>query len=185
MGQRIRITGGELKGFVVAGSARGAVRPTTALVRQAVFNVLGERVAGARVLDLFAGTGALGLEAISRGASRVVFIELDAQACRAIRATLERAGVADRGHVVQARLPAGLGRVEGPFDLVLMDPPYDGDVADAVLAGIGDLLAPGGLVVYEHRSGYNPPERPPNLRRVQSRVYGDSAVTFYTRQEGQ
>ncbi|GAB4335647.1 MAG: 16S rRNA (guanine(966)-N(2))-methyltransferase RsmD [Dehalococcoidia bacterium] len=185
MPQRIRITGGELRGFVVSSASRGTVRPTTALVREAVFNMIGARIVGARVLDLFAGTGALGLEAISRGASRVVLVESDPRACQAIRDTLARAGVADRGEVVQARLPGGLGRIEGTFDLVLMDPPYDGGAGDLVLAGLGPFVAPGGLVVYEHRSSYNPPERPPDLRQVQRRVYGDSAVAFYTRQEGQ
>lgn len=185
MAQRIRVTGGALRGFVLSAPQRANVRPTTGLVREAIFNVISAKVEGARVVDLFAGTGVLGFEALSRGASRVVFVESDASGCRAIRESLERAGMVERADIVRARLPAGLARVEGPFDLVLMDPPYEGEAGDATLWAVGDLVAPGGLVVYEHRSSYNPPERPPNLRQEQRRVYGDSAVAFYTRQEGQ
>ena len=177
---RLRITGGELRGFQLADAGGSRLRPTTGRVREAIFNVLSTRVTGAVVLDLFAGTGALGLEALSRGAARAVFVESHRDAARSIVQSLGRADLAERGTVVRGSLPAALGSVEGPFDLIFMDPPYDSDRAEDTLAAAAPLVAEGGTVVYEHRSRYNPAERPSGLIQSDRRVYGDSAVAFYT-----
>lgn len=161
------------------------LRPTSGLVREAVFNILGDIVEGARVLDLYAGTGALGIEALSRGAETATFIEADQTTARAIVQSLARSGMPGRGEVIRARLPGAIANLEGLFDLILMDPPYDADDAAETLVAAAAVLAPGGLFVYEHASRYNPPERPAGLNLTERRVYGDSALAFYRRQEAE
>ncbi len=153
------------------------------MVREAIFNILGERVDGANVLDVYAGTGALGIEALSRGAARGMFIEAEPAACQAILQSLSRAGFADRAEVLRGRLPAALSGIQATFDLILMDPPYALDTAEETLGLLAARLAPEGIVVYEHGSRYNPPERPAGLRLVERRVYGDSAIALYAAQE--
>jgi 16S rRNA (guanine966-N2)-methyltransferase len=161
------------------------LRPTSGLVREAVFNILGPAVEGARVLDLYAGTGALGIEALSRGATHATFVEGEAACVEAILQSLARAGFSDRATVLRARLPGALDRLDGTFDLILLDPPYDDPAREEVLAKLSGLLAPGGLVVYEHGSRYNPPVRPLGLELRDRRVYGDTAVAFYGHLEGE
>ncbi len=180
---RLRITGGDLRGFRLAEAGGARLRPTSARVREAVFNVLAGRVEDAVLLDLFAGTGALGLEALSRGAARGVFVESHRGAARSIVQSLARAELAARGTVVRGALPGALDSVEGPFDLIFLDPPYDSDRVEPTLAGLSVLLADGGTVVYEHRSRYNPPERPAGLVLTDRRVYGDTAVAFFAAME--
>ena len=181
---RVRVTGGDLRGFQLAEPGGSRLRPTTARVREAIFNVLAARVEGAAVLDLFAGTGALGIEALSRGASRAVFVESHRDSARAIVQSLARGDLAGRSSVVRGALPGPIETLEGPFDLIFLDPPYDSDQASPTLSAIGPLLASGGLVVYEHRSRYNPPERPLGLTLTDRRVYGDTAVAFFAALEG-
>ena len=181
---RVRVTGGNLRGFQLAEPGGARLRPTSARVREAIFNVLAARIEDAAVADLFAGTGALGIEALSRGARRAVFVESYRQAARAIVQSLARAGLAGSGSVVRGALPGALGSLEGPYDLIFLDPPYDSEEAVPTLGALAPLLAPGGLVVYEHRSRYNPPERPLGLEQTDRRVYGDTAVAFFTVLEG-
>ncbi|MBI5949836.1 MAG: 16S rRNA (guanine(966)-N(2))-methyltransferase RsmD [Chloroflexi bacterium] len=179
------MTGGTARGLPLTEPRGVRLRPTSGLVREAIFNILGDRVDGAAVLDAFAGTGALGIEALSRGAARATFVEGDPACCQAILQSLARAGFAEQATVVRGRLPGALKGVAGPFDIVLLDPPYDSEVAEETLTGVAGLVASGGLVVYEHGSRYNPPERPAGLVLRDHRVYGDSAVTLYARQEGE
>lgn len=181
---RVRVTGGALKGFQLAEAGGARLRPTSARVREAIFNVLAASIGDAAVLDLFAGTGALGIEALSRGAGRAVFVESHRPAARAIVQSLARAELAEQGAVVRGALPGALDSLDGPFDLVFCDPPYDSEQALPTLAALGPLLAEGGLVVYEHRSRYNPPERPLGLTLSDRRVYGDTAVAFFVALEG-
>ncbi len=179
----VRITGGSARGVPLTEPRGMRLRPTSGLVREAVFNLLGARVEDATVLDLYAGTGALGIEALSRGANSATFVETHAAACAAIVQSLARTGLADHATVIRARLPGALSQLSGTFDIILMDPPYTADDAAETLVGLAPLLAPGGLVVYEHGSRYNPPERPPGLRRGDRRVYGDSAISIYLPEE--
>ena len=181
---RVRVTGGSLRGFQLAEPGGARLRPTSSRVREAIFNVLAARIEGASVLDLFAGTGALGIEALSRGAGRAVFVESYRSAARAIVQSLARAGVAEQGSVVRGALPGALDSLDGPFDLIFLDPPYDSDQALPTLSALAPLLASGGLVVYEHRSRYNPAERPLGLTLTDRRVYGDTAVAFLMPLEG-
>lgn len=182
---RLKIAGGSARGLPITEPRGVRLRPTSGLVREAIFNILGDVTDGARVLDVYAGTGALGLEALSRGAAETVFVEGEPAACQAILQTLARAGFRDRGTVVRGRLPGALASIEGDFDLVLMDPPYQSDTAEETLLRLPPLLRAGGLIVYEHGSRYNPPERPPGLRLQERRIYGDTAIALYEVQEGE
>ncbi|MBE7517838.1 MAG: 16S rRNA (guanine(966)-N(2))-methyltransferase RsmD [Thermoflexaceae bacterium] len=182
---KLRISGGSARGLPLVEPRGHRLRPTSGLVREAIFNILGESVEGVAVLDLFAGTGALGIEALSRGAASAVFVESEPAACQAILQSLARAGFSASGRVVRGRLPGALRSVEGQFGLVFLDPPYDFEGADETLAALRPLVSPGGVVVYEHGSRYNPPERPGGLWLQERRTYGDSAIALYARQEGQ
>ena len=182
---RLRITGGTARGLPIVEPRGHRLRPTSGLVREALFNILGKNVAGATVLDLFAGTGALGLEALSRGASHVIFIEAAPAACQAILLSLARAGFADAGTVVRGRLPAALPQDHRRFDLVFLDPPYGDETAGPTLLASASLLAGGGTIVYEHGSRYNPPARPTGLQLTDRRLYGDTALAFYAHEEGE
>jgi 16S rRNA (guanine966-N2)-methyltransferase len=182
---RLRITGGEARGTPIVEPRGMRLRPTSGVVREALFNILADRVTGARVLDLYAGTGALGIEALSRGASHATFVEGEAAGCQAILQSLARTGYAERATVLRGRLPAALRSVAGPFDLIFMDPPYGLETAEDTLCAATSQLAQGSILVYEHASRYNPPERPAGLVLQDRRSYGDSALALYAPQEGE
>jgi 16S rRNA (guanine966-N2)-methyltransferase len=181
---KLRVAGGTARGIPLTEPRGVRLRPTTGKVREAVFNILGEAVEGAKVLDLFAGTGALGIEALSRGAGSALFVEAEAACCTAILDSLARVGLADRGTVLRGRLPAAMRNVTGPFDLILLDPPYGANEIEELLHDLASLIAPGGTIVYEHANRYNPPERPNGLKLTDRRLYGDSAIAFFRVQEG-
>jgi 16S rRNA (guanine966-N2)-methyltransferase len=181
---RLRISGGTARGLPIAEPRGLRLRPTTGLVREAIFNIIGDKVEESSVLDLFAGTGALGIEALSRGAARAVFIDAEQSSCQAILQTLARAGFADSASVLRGRLPNALSGIGEQFDIVFIDPPYDSDAAQPTLVEVHAVLREDGLVVYEHGSRYNPAERPVGLRLLERRVYGDSAIALYALQEG-
>lgn len=159
-------------------------RPTTDFVRQAVFSILGETVADARVLDLYAGSGAVGLEALSRGAASCVFVDEHRQSCSVITENLTKTRLGG-GRVVKADAASFLKRDTAAYDLVFADPPYwkhhgDKDHAGALLAGglLVPRLAPGGCLVIEISS--NQPSPPAvDLTLADRREYGGSAILFY------
>jgi 16S rRNA (guanine966-N2)-methyltransferase len=153
-------------------------------VREALFSIIGARIRGVRFADLYAGTGIVGLEALSRGAREVVFVEEQRALARSITEHCALLGVGDVTKVITGRLPAALRRLQGAFEVVFMDPPYADSQGDETLAAIHSHVAEGALVVYEHSSRYNPPERPAGLRLVDRRVYGDSALGLYQTSEG-
>jgi len=177
----LKITGGRLRGRNLKVTPGLAIRPTGAKMRQALFNILGPRVADARVADLYAGSGALGLEALSRGAASCLFVENSRPAAQLIQASLDALGLTEQGRVLAAGLGAAVGALKaaGPFDLVLADPPYDkGQVGRLLeLAAQGWLLAPQGLLIIEH-SPKEAPEAPGGLEIVDHRRYGQSELSF-------
>jgi 16S rRNA (guanine966-N2)-methyltransferase len=184
MASRLRVAGGTARGIPLAEPRGHRLRPTTGLVREAIFNILGDLVQGTRVLDCYAGTGALGIEALSRGAREAVFVEAHPAACRAILDSLARTGFSNAARVLRGRMPGALASIDGSFDLVLLDPPYDDTTAQDTLDQLASRLEEGATVVYEHRSRYNPPEYPAGLRLHERRVYGDTAIAIYHAQEG-
>lgn len=180
-------------GRVIAGSAAGlrllapgpATRPFADRVKQTLFAVLEPDLPGAMVLDLFAGSGAGGIEALSRGAAHAVFIDRDLAAARTVRANLERTGLAERADVRGGDALAYLRATPapGPFDLVIVDPPYaDTALLRAALEGLvarAGLLAPGARVVAKHFWRDVLPDRIGLLRSERSRRFGETALTFY------
>lgn len=183
-----RIVGGVARGRRLAVPRGDGVRPTTDKVREALFNVLRHRLAdpidGARVLDLFAGAGTLGLEALSRGASEVVFVEADRRHGRVLTenlAAVHRA-VEGRGRVVAQRVQRFLAGPASPFDVVFLDPPYGvGAVQPALEALVsGGWLEPRALVCVEHpaREVF---EAPPELESAFARAWGSTAITAFER----
>ena len=150
----MRVIAGE-SGGVPLKVPKTVTRPTADRVREAVFSILGERVAGARVLDLFAGSGAVGIEALSRGAESAVFVEQNRAACEVLRGNLAKTGLAGKAGVVCGDAVKTAGKLGREFDVVFADPPYvkrrgDRDFGKALLAGgLGEILADDGTVVLE------------------------------------
>jgi 16S rRNA (guanine(966)-N(2))-methyltransferase RsmD len=180
----MRIAAGALKGLTIR--APRQIRPTEGLVRQALFNILGQVVAGARVLDAFAGSGALGLEALSRGADAVTWIESDPEAQRALQQTLERlpADLAARGRLLRGdalRLIPALSDEGRQYDLILLDPPYSQEVAKKALRLVGGcvILARSGIVCVEHAHGTAMPTTEGPLAMTTQHRYGHTVLSFY------
>ncbi len=176
----MRIVAGTHRGSRIAAPKGTHTRPTSDRTREAVYNLVGP-VDGATVLDLFAGSGALGLEALSRGAARCVFVEADRDACRVIRENLEKLHLVGALVLCQdafrtLRDEQAAGRV---YDLVLADPPYSlwESVADRLAEAVGPVLAPGGLLVIETAARVEP-QLPFDL--VTSRRYGSARITLFT-----
>jgi 16S rRNA (guanine966-N2)-methyltransferase len=187
-------------GRVIAGSARGlrldapgpGTRPLGDRVKQTLFAILQPDLPGARVLDLFAGSGAGGIEALSRGAADAIFVERDAGACTVIGANLVRTRLAGPGAVVVRSEaiawltgPGGTSAARiGPFDLVLVDPPYDEPaLLVQALERLDPLLAPDARVVAKHHWRDPPPPIVGLLASERQRRFGETALTFYHRQE--
>jgi 16S rRNA (guanine966-N2)-methyltransferase len=167
--------------------ADGRVRPTAARVRTALFNALGDRVRGAAVLDLFAGTGALGLEALRRGAAAAVFVERDARLVRALAARVRQEGVADRAEVRAEDVLTAIRRLGAAgrrFSVILMDPPYGQGWIPRTLAAINaaGILAQGGLVVAEGHWRDRPAEAGWCLEREAR--YGETALWYLRPRDG-
>lgn len=183
----MRITGGTLRSRTLRAPRGSATRPTTDRVREALFGILGSAgaVEGANVADLYAGTGALGIEALSRGARRATLVESARPALAVLRANVDTLGVQDRVRIVAGQVGASITRLasDGPFDLVLADPPWSdvdsGDVARALASlGASGALAPDATLVLEHAARSQPPDVA-GLAREATRRYGDTALTFY------
>ena len=177
----MRVTGGVARGCRLK-SPPASVRPTSDLVRSAIFDALDARgVDDARVLDLYAGSGALGIEALSRGAGRCDFVERETRNAALIRENLRLAGLEERGRVHRMTVERAPERLSGPYSLVLADPPYDDETALAALeriAGSG-LVEPGTTLVLEHSRRRQAPQALGQLRLAWSRRYGDSQVSIY------
>ena len=177
----MRVIAGRLKGRRLAAPAWEGLRPTSDKLRETLFNILAPRIVGARVLDAYAGTGAVGIEALSRGADHVTFVERDRRAQSLVAENLAHCGIADGYAIIRtsvARAVDDLGAE--PFDIMFFDPPY-GDEVDDVLASAGEGLAAGGVLVFEHARRRVSPERLGRLQRTRSVRSGDSALTFYVR----
>jgi 16S rRNA (guanine966-N2)-methyltransferase len=172
----MRIIAGALKGRRLNTPKWPELRPTSDKLRETLFNVLAQRVQGARVLDLFAGTGAIGIEALSRGAAHVTFVDTDARARKLIEENLARCGVSDRYVII--RTPQSLPAES--FDLVVLDPPYAVPDLSSTIAAVEPLIVPGGLLILEHARRRPAPEAVGRLRKTRDLVSGDSALAFYS-----
>jgi 16S rRNA (guanine966-N2)-methyltransferase len=184
----MRIIGGVNRGRRLTAPRGLKTRPTAERVREALFDIVGPAVAGTRVLDLYAGTGAVGIEALSRGAVRAVFVESDRVALRALRRNLGELAIGrERGRIVvgdAASVLATLGG-EAPFDLVFLDPPYAASASPRALGGIvaANLLAPAARVVVQHLTKTAVPCPTGLVVDRLPRRFGETALTFF-RPEG-
>lgn len=179
---RLRIVAGELRGRRIRVPPRGGVRPTADRVREALFSILGDGILGANVLDLFSGSGALGLEALSRGASNVVFVDSHPGCCATIRENAATLGVADRCRVVEARaLQAVEGAAAGRYSLVLADPPYDSPDRAGLGRAVEPILTEDGQLVVERSARAEPTRGWGGLGLARTVVYGDTALDMFRR----
>ncbi|HYX21970.1 MAG TPA: RsmD family RNA methyltransferase [Thermoanaerobaculia bacterium] len=172
----VRVIGGRWKGRRLEAGA--AARPTSSRARGALFDILGERIAAARVLDLYAGTGAVGIEAVSRGARSAVLVETDAAP---LRRTVDRLGAANEIEILAATAGealAALDRRGERFDLIFADPPYAASTEPGELDRCGDLLAPGGLLVLQQDARREEPSVG-RLERLDRRAYGRNVFLFF------
>jgi 16S rRNA (guanine966-N2)-methyltransferase len=179
----MRIVGGSAGGRSIRAPRGQDTRPTSDKVRQALFNILGPPPDEARVLDLYAGSGALALEAISRGAREAVLVDRAGAAIRMARENAALLGFADRVRVVPAEVLAALPRLEGSFQWIFIDPPYASDQAARTLSALGGaearLLGPEARVIVEHDRRSPPPAEEGALVRTDLRRWGDTEVSFY------
>jgi 16S rRNA G966 N2-methylase RsmD len=201
----MRVIAGSLKGRRLKTPSWEGLRPTSDKLRETLFNILAPRIAGARVLDGYAGTGALGIEALSRGAAWVTLIEADRRAQMLIAENLALCGIDNSYAIIRAKVGRALDSLHNqpafePFEIVLLDPPYalrpvsrdgvpghgaaghGGDDLDAILTAAGRVLAPTGVLVLERARRDPAPETAGRLRRLRTVVSGDSALSFYEMQ---
>lgn len=190
----MRIIAGELKGRRLDAPDWEGLRPTSDKLRETLFNILTPRIQGARVLDGYAGTGAVGIEALSRGASHVTFVEKDPRAVRLIESNLVRCGLgparptpaamerSERYAIIRAGFAGSHRRLLGAaFDVLFLDPPYGTAELEEALAQAAPLVGPDTLLVVEHARRDAAPEMADGLRRTRDLTSGDSALAFYTR----
>ncbi|MCB1009331.1 MAG: 16S rRNA (guanine(966)-N(2))-methyltransferase RsmD [Acidobacteria bacterium] len=182
-GARLRITAGLFRGRPV--QVPPGARPTESRVREALFSIWHDGLEGCSFLDLFAGSGAVGLEALSRGADRVVFVESNRRAARTLHRNLEHFELSPGAYRLRcqpaAEAVAEMAAGEKRFDRIFADPPYSWSLPPGFLGEVVDLLAPGGHFGLERPAGSAPPAEAPGIVRIEQRRYGGSVLLFYAR----
>jgi 16S rRNA (guanine966-N2)-methyltransferase len=181
----LRIIGGKLRSRKFGAPQGNATRPTGDRAKVALFNILGGALDGARVLDGFAGSGALSFEAVSRGAALAVLYETDGAAAAILKENAEKLGIEDSVEIHCADFMAEAPKLAGKysFNVVFLDPPYSSGLLEGAVAIAEKLLAPSGIVVAEHSESAEMPETIGHLDKSGSRRYGAAAFTFYKRRE--
>ena len=174
----MRVIAGTLKGRTLDSPAWPGLRPTSDRLRETLFNVLAPRIEGARFLDAFAGTGAVGIEALSRGAAHVTFVEQDRRAQRLIEQNLVRCGVNDRYAIIRAGFAGAAARLGSGFDVLFFDPPYGAEL-QSTLQLAAPLVTGDALLVIEHAKRDASPGAVGRLMRTRELISGDSALSFY------
>jgi len=186
----VRVAGGSARGVPLAEPKGIRLRPTSGLVREALFNILSTAVEGARILDLYAGTGALGIEALSRGAEQVVFVEPNPASLHILRANLERCHMSSTAEVHACSVEEFLkraGQWNIAFDIIFADPPYRLDSVSMLLPSLerSVIIGPETIVILEHPTKHSIPERIGHLSLLRHYRYGDTSLsTFQVRPEG-
>ncbi len=184
MGSVVRITGGECRGRVITAPEGLEVRPTSSKIRQAFFNIISNKIPDARFVDVCAGSGLMGLEALSRGAQSLIAIDQERRLLQAIEQNCEKFGFKAQLEVIcgdARRVLAHLHKHEA--DVIFADPPYKSQIAETILQEVAksELLALDGLIAVEHAQSLPPPETVENLTRYDSRKYGHTVISFYRR----
>ncbi len=176
----MRVSGGIGRGRKLKVPQGSHVRPTSEKVKQALFNILGDRISGASVLDLFAGAGSIGIEAISRGAGRVAFVDSSRESLSVIKENIERTGFSDRAQIVFARAESFLRKPAATFDIIFLDPPYAEELLPLLeLVSGSPVVNPGSVVIAEHFKKQPSPERAGRLALYREARYGDTILAFY------
>jgi 16S rRNA (guanine(966)-N(2))-methyltransferase RsmD len=188
----MRISGGSAKGrkvgvkkaFSNKGDA-GELRPTSAKVRQAIFNILGNRIIGARFLDLYAGTGAVGIEALSRGADEAVFIDDNSVRTGIIKDLIEKFGFRAKSEIIKEDASRFLKKTDSVFDIIFVDPPYASGELEAAMSLIDEreVLRDNGVVIAEHSSKKKTPQAIGGLRLAKTYKYGDTSLSLYIKEK--
>jgi len=176
----MRVIAGALKGRRLRTPTWEGLRPTSDKLRETLFNLLAPAMAGARVLDGYAGTGAVGIEAISRGAREVTFVEHDRRAQALIEKNLADCGIAEGYAIIGSTVLHAIETLrDGPaFDIVFLDPPYASDIHD-VLQTVGAIVKEDGIVIVEHARRAQPPAVATGLKRTREVRSGDSSLSMY------
>lgn len=180
----MRIVAGEFKSRQLKAPTWAGLRPTSDRLRETLFNVLGPSVHGARVLDGYAGTGAIGIEALSRGAAHVTFVERDPRAARLIAENLARVlsatpAAGERYAIIRAGFADATRRGLGRFEIIVLDPPYSEEAVGDALDAAARITGPATRLVIEHAKRYTPPAEHVGLRLLRTVVSGDSALSFF------
>jgi len=180
----MRVVAGEAKGCRLKAPSGDRIRPTADRVKEALFEIIGERICDARVLDLFAGTGNLGIEALSRGACSVLFVDADRSAVRLIGQNLIRTCLGERAETWKIDARSALERLKKSghrFEIVLLDPPYGYGHTESILKRLcrNKLFSPKGLMVVEHDRRTDLPRRIDSLECCDQRRFGDTMISFY------
>jgi 16S rRNA (guanine966-N2)-methyltransferase len=179
----MRIISGKFKSRHLKGTPPAGIRPTSDKLRETLFNILGPRVDGATFLDGCAGVGAIGIEAISRGAALVCFVDQSRKACQMIRQNLASLEINEGFKVMEMDLIKGLRSIDTPFDIAFVDPPYDSEgIYSTALQwfGASPRLDAEGLLILEHSKRTVLPGSSGTLRKIRSLVQGDAALAFYS-----
>jgi 16S rRNA (guanine966-N2)-methyltransferase len=180
----IRVIAGTLRGRRLRTIGGLAVRPTSDRLRETLFNILAARIDGSRFLDICAGSGAVGIEALSRGATEATFIDSSRDACGVIEANLASLGITQKATIIGRDAVASLarlGRESKQFDIAFFDPPYESEIYPQVMKqlGSGNLLAPAALVIVEYRAKTPPLAECGRLQVIREVKQGESALAFY------
>ncbi|MDO4745900.1 MAG: 16S rRNA (guanine(966)-N(2))-methyltransferase RsmD [Bacillota bacterium] len=178
----MRIIAGEYKGRRLESPADYSVRPTTDKVKEALFSILTEKIWGSRVLDLFSGTGNLGIEALSRGARECVFCDSSRESLRLIKSNIAHCKAQDGARVVPGDFRKTLANLEGEFDIILLDPPYGKGFLEPAFEIISQqsLLAEDGVIVAEHRKEEEMPDELYGFTKIKERKYGVIKLSIYS-----
>ncbi len=180
----MRIIAGAFRGRLLRAPKGNRIRPTIDKVRESIFNIIAAEVAGAKVLDLFAGTGAMGLEALSRGAQFCCFADQGEEAVRLIRENIQLCGVQDRSRIIPGSAASAIRRLGSEnelFDLIFMDPPYGKGLIEKSLQIIGEVARDDALVITEQHAKDEPPKVSGIWQKDRERRYGDTLISVYSK----
>jgi len=184
MMRTIRVAGGTVKNRPVRFHSNPGLRPTTSLVKNAIFNIVSPYLINPITLDLFAGSGALGIEALSRGAAFLDAVEENSLNCKTIKSNLQELGFASISKVHQSRVEKKIPTLNGSYDLIIMDPPYSYPKTSEILENLAHspILNTGGILVLEHSSPSEFPETLGNLCLIRCAKHGETSLTIYIKE---
>ncbi len=176
----MRVISGDRKGHRIGAGKRAGLRPTSDRAKESIFNVLRGEVMGKRILDLFAGAGSLGIEALSRGAEQVTFVDASLRSINVLRENLDNLNLKDRSKVIRSDAVKALGKLEQSFHLIFADPPYLKGFAQRIISRIAqsEVLSIGGILILEHhkKETFSYPEE--HLSLLKQKKFGDTVITF-------